>query len=69
LSATYAWLGKILKGFSGQIVDTLALGRNLMDAYALFFAGAAAIGLPALILCLVLAQVKKPGLSPSSQKN
>jgi PAT family beta-lactamase induction signal transducer AmpG len=69
LSATYAWLGKILKGFSGQIVDTLALGRNLMDAYALFFAGAAAIGLPALILCLVLAQVKKPGLSPSSEKN
>jgi MFS transporter, PAT family, beta-lactamase induction signal transducer AmpG len=69
LSATYAWLGKILKGFSGQIVDTLALGRNLMDAYALFFAGAAAIGLPALILCLVLAQVKKPGLSGASEKN
>ena len=60
LSATYAWLGKILKGFSGQIVDTLAHGRNLMDAYAIFFAGAAAIGLPALILCLFLAQAGKP---------
>jgi PAT family beta-lactamase induction signal transducer AmpG len=59
LSATYAWLGKILKGFSGQAVDTLAHGRNLMDAYAIFFAGAAAIGLPALILCLFLAQARK----------
>ena len=63
LSSTYAWLGKILKGFSGQIVDTLAQGRNLMDAYALFFAGAAAIGLPALIFCLFLAQAKKPASS------
>lgn len=60
LSSTYAYLGKILKGFSGEIVDTLARGHNLMDAYALFFAGAAAIGLPALVLCLFLAQAGKP---------
>jgi PAT family beta-lactamase induction signal transducer AmpG len=60
LSATYAWLGKILKGFSGQAVDTLSVGRSLMDAYAIFFAGAAAIALPALILCLFLAQAKAP---------
>jgi PAT family beta-lactamase induction signal transducer AmpG len=59
LSSTYTWLGKILKGFSGLVVATLAMGRNLMDAYALFFAGAAAIGLPALILCLFLAHAKK----------
>jgi PAT family beta-lactamase induction signal transducer AmpG len=59
LSSTYTWLGKILKGFSGQVVESLAMGRNLMGAYALFFAGAAAIGLPALILCLFLAQAKK----------
>jgi PAT family beta-lactamase induction signal transducer AmpG len=58
LSATYTWLGKILKGFSGQTVDALGHGRNLMDAYALFFAGAAAIGLPALILCLFLAKTR-----------
>jgi PAT family beta-lactamase induction signal transducer AmpG len=60
LSSTYTWLGKILKGFSGQTVDMLSHGRNLMDAYAIFFAGAAAIGLPALILCLFLAQARKP---------
>jgi hypothetical protein len=34
-----------------------------MDAYAVFFAGAAAIGLPALILCLFLAQAHKPAPS------
>jgi len=60
LSSTYAYLGKILKGFSGQAVDTLSQGRNLMDAYAIFFAGAAAIALPALILCLFLAKAKRP---------
>jgi PAT family beta-lactamase induction signal transducer AmpG len=49
LSASYTWLGKILKGFSGQTVDMLAQGRVLMDAYAIFFTGAAAIGLPALM--------------------
>jgi len=64
LSSTYAYLGKILKGFSGQAVDTLSQGRNLMDAYAIFFAGAAAIGLPALILCLFLAQARKPVPAP-----
>jgi PAT family beta-lactamase induction signal transducer AmpG len=59
LSSTYSYLGKILKGFSGQTVDALHAGRSLMDAYALFFIGSAAIGLPALILCLFLAQVQK----------
>ncbi|HEY4264096.1 MAG TPA: MFS transporter [Micropepsaceae bacterium] len=66
LSSTYTWLGKILKGFSGQTVDALAHGRNLMDAYAIFFAGAAAIGLPALVLCLFLAQARNtvPATTP-----
>src|SRR5258705_13003182 len=59
LSSTYAWLGKILKGFSGQAVDTLSHGRSLMDAYAIFFAAAAALGLPALVLCIFLVQAQK----------
>jgi len=58
LSSAYAYLGKILKGFSGEVVDTLSMGRNLMDAYAIFFTGAAAIGLPALILCLFLVRAQ-----------
>jgi PAT family beta-lactamase induction signal transducer AmpG len=58
LSSAYAYLGKFLKGFSGQVVDTLSQGRSLMDAYAIFFTGAAAIALPALILCLFLVRAR-----------
>ena len=58
LSSTYAYLGKILKGFSGAVVDHLALSRPLLDAYAIFFVGAGAIGLPALVLCAVLIRVE-----------
>jgi MFS transporter, PAT family, beta-lactamase induction signal transducer AmpG len=58
LSSTYAYLGKFLKGFSGVIVDHLALSRSLFDAYAIFFLGAGAIGLPAVVLCVVLMRVQ-----------
>jgi PAT family beta-lactamase induction signal transducer AmpG len=58
LSSTYAYMGKFLKGFSGLIVENLAHGRSLLDAYALFFVGAGAIGIPALILCLFLARAQ-----------
>jgi len=54
LSSTYTWVGKILKGFSGVTVESLAETHGLMGAYAIFFVGAGAIGIPALILCLVL---------------
>ena len=54
LSSFYALLGKVLKGFSGAAVEGLERGRDLMDAYAIFFAGTAAVGIPALILCWFL---------------
>jgi PAT family beta-lactamase induction signal transducer AmpG len=54
LSSTYTWAGKILKGFSGAAVQGLAAGYGLMNAYALFFLGAAAIGAPALVLFAIL---------------
>jgi MFS transporter, PAT family, beta-lactamase induction signal transducer AmpG len=56
LSSTYAWAGKILKGFSGAVVDGLAPHFGLMNAYALFFVGCGAIGIPALLLFLLLAR-------------
>lgn len=59
LSSTYAYLGKILKGFSGATVEHLARSRPLMDAYAVFFAGAGAIGLPAAVLCVVLLRTQR----------
>jgi len=54
LSSTYAWAGKILKGFSGLIVQNLSAHVGLMNAYGLFFIAAGLIGLPALFLFLVL---------------
>jgi len=56
LSSFYALLGKLLKGFSGVAVEQLAVGRTLVDGYALFFLGTALAGLPALLLCLWLAR-------------
>lgn len=54
LASAYVWLGKILKGFSGTIVENLSTSLGLMRAYAFFFMGAGAIGIPALILFALL---------------
>jgi PAT family beta-lactamase induction signal transducer AmpG len=59
LSATYAYLGKLLKGPSGAVVEYLSQhGHSLMESYGMFFIGAGAIGIPALILCFVLARLQ-----------
>jgi PAT family beta-lactamase induction signal transducer AmpG len=55
LASTYAWAGKILKGFSGAVVEQLSASYGLMDAYAIFFVGCGLIGLPAVFLFLLLA--------------
>jgi PAT family beta-lactamase induction signal transducer AmpG len=54
LSSFYALLGKFLKGFSGVVVESLQQGHEQMVAFALFFAGTAAVGIPAVILCWML---------------
>jgi len=59
LTSALAWTGKILKGFSGAIVEALEPGRTLLDAYALFYVLSAALGLPAILLCLVLSARQK----------
>jgi len=60
LSSTYAIVGKTLKGFSGAVVDGLqAQGHTLMESYAIFFVGAGAIGLPAVLLCFWLAAAQR----------
>lgn len=62
LSSFYALLGKVLKGLSGVAVEQLeAGGRSLLEAYSLFFAGTAAVGVPAVLLCIVLATRRPPG--------
>ncbi|AHZ85968.1 Anhydromuropeptide permease [Bdellovibrio bacteriovorus] len=54
LSSFYALLGKVLKGFSGLVVQKLNETHALMESYAMFFLGTALIGVPALLLCILL---------------
>jgi PAT family beta-lactamase induction signal transducer AmpG len=56
LSSAYTYVGKFAKGFSGVIVERLAVGRPLIEAYGLFFIFAGLLGLPALVLCVFLAR-------------
>lgn len=59
LSSFYALLGKVLKGFSGVVVQTINETHSLMNSYAIFFVGTALIGIPALILCILLVRSNK----------
>ena len=59
LSSAYTYVGKFAKGFSGVLVEQLSAGRTLLEGYALFFIGAGLLGVPALILCLVLARATR----------
>jgi PAT family beta-lactamase induction signal transducer AmpG len=61
LSSAYTYVGKFAKGFSGVMVESLASGRTLLEGYALFFIGAGLLGIPAIILCLILARVERKG--------
>jgi MFS transporter, PAT family, beta-lactamase induction signal transducer AmpG len=65
LSSAYVYVGKFAKGFSGVAVERLAVGRPLIDAYGWFFIGAGLLGLPALILCIVLARATRPPAAPA----
>lgn len=59
LSSAYTYVGKFAKGFSGEIVESLAGGTTLLHGYALFFIGAALLGIPALVLCFLLARAQE----------
>ena len=59
LSSAYTYVGKFAKGFSGVLVERLAAGRTLLEGYGLFFIGAGLLGVPALILCIVLARANR----------
>jgi PAT family beta-lactamase induction signal transducer AmpG len=54
LSSTYAWLGKILKGFSGAEVESLSIGHGLIHAYGIFFIACGLTGVPAVLLFALL---------------
>jgi MFS transporter, PAT family, beta-lactamase induction signal transducer AmpG len=54
LSSTYAWLGKILKGFSGAVVESLSTTHGLTHAYGIFFIACGLTGVPAVLLFAAL---------------
>jgi len=64
LSSAYTYVGKFAKGFSGVMVERLAVGRPLLEAYGLFFIGAGLLGLPALILCIFLSRAAREKTTP-----
>jgi len=54
LSSTYAWLGKILKGFSGTMVESLSTTHGLLHAYGVFFIACGLTGVPGILLFAAL---------------
>ncbi len=68
LTSALAFTGKFLKGFSGAVVDMLQQGRSANEAYALFYLVAAALGLPAIVLCLALARAQRAEPAPPVAK-
>ena len=56
LTSALAFTGKILKGFSGAIVEYLHHDHSLLTSFADFYLLSAALGLPAIVLCFVLAR-------------
>jgi PAT family beta-lactamase induction signal transducer AmpG len=65
LTSALTWTGKTLKGFSGELVEVLQHGRTLLEAYSLFYLYSAALGVPAIILCVILA-TRRPIPAPSA---
>ena len=63
LYSVMAFTGKVLKMFSGAVIDTLKPDFGLFPAYALFFIGCGVIGLPAAIL---LWQMRQKGVLSST---
>jgi PAT family beta-lactamase induction signal transducer AmpG len=61
LSSAYTWAGKLMKGFSGSIVEGLSATHGLMNAYAIFFVCAGAVGIPAIVLFIILAAHQSGG--------
>jgi PAT family beta-lactamase induction signal transducer AmpG len=59
LSSTYAFLGKFLKGFSGEVVDGLSHTQGLMGAYATAWIGTGLTAIPPVLLVLLLARLQR----------
>jgi PAT family beta-lactamase induction signal transducer AmpG len=59
LSSAYTWTGKVLKGPVGPLIEHVAAHTGLMRAYQIFFLGFGLLGIPAIILFMVLAALRR----------
>jgi MFS transporter, PAT family, beta-lactamase induction signal transducer AmpG len=66
LSSTYAWLGKILKGFSGAAVESLSATHGLIHAYGIFFLVCGLTGVPSVLLFAALNYWHKRKQAPAA---
>lgn len=67
LSSSYTWVGKFLKGFSGQIVESIQhSGYTLMQSYGIYFIACGLIGVPALLLVLFVANIRPRADAPNT---
>jgi MFS transporter, PAT family, beta-lactamase induction signal transducer AmpG len=66
LASSYAFLGKFLKGFSGQVVEALSRGGDLMHAYAVFFIGCGLMGVPGVLLFVLLSRIQARREDPAA---
>jgi PAT family beta-lactamase induction signal transducer AmpG len=69
LSSAYTWTGKVLKGTSGPLIESMAAHGGLMRAYQIFFVGAGLLGIPAMILFVALAGRQRTSRLATSQDN
>jgi PAT family beta-lactamase induction signal transducer AmpG len=65
LASAYAFVGKLTKGLSGFIIDTLKESAGLLHAYAIYFVVSGVIGVPAIALFLILSRVLRNRPEPS----
>ncbi len=67
MTSAMALTGKTLKGFSGRIVEAIqAKGMTLTEAYGQYYLLAAAIGVPAILVCLWLLALQARRAAQSS---
>jgi PAT family beta-lactamase induction signal transducer AmpG len=69
LSSAYTWVGKVLKGFSGPLVQGIAAHEGLLPAYQMFFIGAGLLGIPAILLFMVLAARQRVPLRAATESS
>jgi len=63
LSSFYSILGKVLKIWSGVVVEALERSMDLLVAYSIFFAGTAAIGVPSVLIAFWAGRVHARSLT------